>query len=107
MRRWNSLRNKNKARSEKKHARRRFAEHFDKELSNHDYDTLVKQIKDNKAEFVEKQSNRVSVFKVKTGDITAIAVYDKSRKTIITFITEEMAKSGIGRIQLDEEKSLI
>jgi hypothetical protein len=102
MHRWNLFRQRSKTKAERRHAIRRFAQRFPKELTNHEYDELVRQIQSGRAKFIEKQSNRVSVFEVKTSGITAIAIYDKSRKTIITFITPEMAaEEGNGPIKLD------
>lgn len=100
MKRWNLLRHRSKTDAEKKHAMRRFAQRFPRELTSLEYDFLVKHIQDGKAKFIEKQSNRVSVFQVKINEVTAIAVYDKSRKTIITFLNEEMADGQNGPISL-------
>lgn len=41
------------------------------------------------AKFVEKQSNRVTVFDVEIRGIEARVVYDKERKSIITAVTPD------------------
>lgn len=94
------MKNRSKAVAEKRHAMRRFAQRFPRELTDDEYNSLIKQIQSGKARFIEKQSNRISIFQVKIEDITAIAVYDKSRKTIITFLNKEMANGRNGPISL-------
>jgi hypothetical protein len=96
--RHKSKRSKNKADTQRKHAMRRFTERFSKELRDCEYDLIIKHIQTNQAKFIEKQSNRLSVFKVRVENINAFAVYDKQRKTIVTFINETMAIEGNGPI---------
>ena len=81
---------KNKHISQKKHAIRRCNERLDLQLSDHDYDELVDKIKNNEAVFHSKQSNRISRFKINVKGTETIAVYDKQRKTIVTFLTDEI-----------------
>ena len=49
---------------------------------------LVKKIQANELEFVERQSNRVSVFRYKFCEKSYRLVYDKTRKQIITILFE-------------------
>jgi len=75
-----------KASCQRRHARNRALQRFDLELTRKDLDFLVQQIQDNKAKFVERQSHRVSVFKILYKEKDMKVVYDKQRKTIVTFL---------------------
>ena len=81
-------RKKNKHISQKKHALRRCAERLGINLTDKAYNELVDDISNNRAVFHSKQSNRVSRFKVTIDGTEVIAVYDKHRKTIVTFLHE-------------------
>lgn len=81
---------KNKHISQKKHAIRRCNQRLGFLLSDNEYDTLVQSIQDGNATFHSKQSNRISRFKLDIRGVEAIAVYDKHRKTIVTFLTEDI-----------------
>lgn len=50
---------------------------------------LIKKIQNNELEFVEKQSNRVTVFRFSYQDKIYRLVYDKTRKQIITVLFEK------------------
>ena len=61
------------------HAKRRALERFDIFLFDEEYRDLATSIRRGKAEFVKKQSNRVSLHRVKlSGGQDAIAVYRKT-----------------------------
>ena len=61
------------------HAKRRALERFDIFLSDEEYRDLATSIRRGKAEFVKKQSNRVSLHRVRlSGGQDAIAVYRKT-----------------------------
>ena len=79
---------KNKHISQKKHALKRCSQRLGVDLQEQEYNDLLKKIQNNEAVFHSKQSNRVSRFKVSIRGKEAIAVYDKHRKTIITFLFE-------------------
>jgi len=49
---------------------------------------LVKKIQNNELEFVERQSNRVTVFRYEYNGELYRLVYDKTRKQIITVLFE-------------------
>lgn len=74
-----------KAKAQRKHARKRSYQRlgfvFDEKQA-------IADIKSQKAEFIEKQSNRVSVWKMEQDGTEFYAIYDKSRKTIVTVMTE-------------------
>ena len=50
---------------------------------------LIKKIQNNELEFIEKQSNRVTVFRFCYQDKVYRLVYDKTRKQIITVLFEK------------------
>jgi hypothetical protein len=50
---------------------------------------LIKKIQANELEFVERQSNRVTVFRYKFKGENYRLVYDKTRKQIITVLFEK------------------
>ena len=73
------------------HARRRLRERFGLYLHpNH----LVQRILEGDAQFLEKQSNRVTVWRVLHNDTPIICFYDKSRKRLVTVITQDMYDEG-------------
>jgi hypothetical protein len=86
-----------KARAQTKHAKRRAFERYGVELNRHQLRELADLIRTGKAEFVEKQSHRVSVFRVPIGDTTARVVYDRQRKTIVTFLPPERSEAATSR----------
>jgi hypothetical protein len=81
---------RSKRKAQKAHARRRAAERFGICLTNESYRDLVRQIQSNQAKFVEKQSNRVTLWEVDFAGKKAVAVYDKSRHTVITLWDKEI-----------------
>ena len=74
------------------HARKRAEERFGLSLSSADTRFIIEMIQSGEARHIEKQSNRLSVFAVPYGIRTLFAVYDRQRKTVVTFLTEEMVK---------------
>lgn len=77
---------KNKHIQQKKHAIKRCGERLGIDLTDRDYDELIKEIQEGKAIHHSKQSNRVSRFKITIQGEEVLAVYDKHRKTIVTFL---------------------
>ena len=65
---------------------RRYAERFDCELGRKEYEVLCRRIQSGQGEYLEAQSRRVTVWRLDE----VIAVYDRQRKRIVTFLTEEM-----------------
>lgn len=72
------------------HAKKRAKERYGVDFTTSDLKNLIDKIQNRKALLIEKQSLRLSVFKV---DIYYV-VYDKKRKEIVTFLTEEMANNN-------------
>jgi catabolite regulation protein CreA len=66
------------------HFKKRVKQRYDLEINRFVYQQLVDQIQDGQAEFIQKQSNRISVFWVMYDDIRIRVIYDKSRKTLVT-----------------------
>ena len=81
-----------KFQNEKSHAKTRFKERYNKDLNSGDYNECIQKIQNNQAEFLRRQCNRVTIWRLKVAGQTAIAVYDKNRHAIVTFLTEEMVK---------------
>lgn len=83
-----------KKKRQKHHAQRRARERFGIYLTDNDVNEIIKMIQNasKKVLFVEKQSNRVSVFQVTYGDEVFGVVYDKIRKMIVTVLKKEWLK---------------
>ena len=78
-----------KRKSQLKHSLQRASLRAGADLKQHEYNKLLTDIQDGNAEFVERQSNRVTKFKVELEGKEFIAVYDKHRKVIVTFLYPE------------------
>ena len=70
------------------HAKRRSRQRYGISLSDYDYLQIVKLIQDDKAEFLEHQTQRVAVYKVEYKGDLFIAVYDQQRENICTFLPD-------------------
>jgi hypothetical protein len=66
------------------HTKDRSSLRYEVVLTNADLKILVQKIKAGKGEFVEKQTNRVTKWKIIYKDLLWSLVYDKERHTIIT-----------------------
>ena len=69
-----------------RHASNRLQQRFGMTLTKDMEHRIVCLIRAGKTSFVKDTSNRVSVHRVKIGDLFAKVAYDKIRKRIITFI---------------------
>lgn len=81
--------------SQSMHARKRAIERFGLKYNRFVRKELVKMIQNGKAEFIEKQSNRVSKWRILYDGRWIDVIYDGRRKTIVTFLyidEEENAK---------------
>lgn len=74
-----------KKKNVKKHFQKRSLERVGVLLNEKE---LVRKIQNHELEFVERQSNRKTVFRLKYLDKTYRIVYDKLRKQIITILFE-------------------
>lgn len=77
---------KTKREAEIKHCLRRLSERF--QSGDETYDEILSAIREGRAEFVYRQSNTRTIFKVDD----MYAVYNKLRKTVITVLTQEMLR---------------
>jgi hypothetical protein len=71
------------------HALQRAKERYSINLSIDDYLDLVRQIQNGEAKFVERQSNRVTLFEIQIKNFAVVVVYDKKRHVIVTFLPPE------------------
>lgn len=77
------------ARIRLRHAKRRAWERFGWNLSDAELRGLANRVRRREASFVEKQSNRVSLFDLRYRGKTCRVAYDKSRQSILTFLNVE------------------
>lgn len=87
-------RNYSKASSQEFHAKKRALERYGLDLSNNDLFEIIKNIKSGYAEHIQKQTNRLKLYKTLVKQTDVYVVYDKSRKTVVTFLTKEMAENN-------------
>ncbi len=71
------------------HAQRRALERYDLEYTNELKEGIIAKIMNGNAAFVDRQSNRVSIFDVEVQGKSVRVVYDKQRKNIASFIPKE------------------
>jgi hypothetical protein len=75
-----------KAEAQRRHAKRRAKERIGINLDDEFYDELVLMIQRGKAEFAGRDSKAFSKWRFYFNSKPYIAVYDKKRKTIVTFL---------------------
>ncbi len=75
--------------AQRMHTKTRSIQRFGVRLSDNQYAHLIESIQSQKATFVKSQSLRVKLWRVTLSDgSTAVAVYDKKRKTICTLLPD-------------------
>lgn len=86
----------NKKDQQRDHAKRRFAERLGVKFSQYLNDMLLNKIYTNQFKFIEKQSNRISVYEMtftprqidmiygEPKELTVHVVFDRVRKTLVT-----------------------
>lgn len=79
--------------AQKRHAKQRALQRYGIDLNKTLLRTWVEQIHSGSAKFLERQSNRVSVFEITYNDKQIPVVYDRIRKTIVTALPTEYYKS--------------
>lgn len=72
--------------SQRLHAKKRFLERLDMVITTADIDGMVKSIQANKAKFVERQSNRRSLWDVEFASKILRVVYDNRTKVVVTVL---------------------
>ena len=98
-----SLRSKKHA--QRHHAKQRALQRYGWQFNRHDLNLLAKRIQRGDARFVEKQSNRVTVWDIDINGETARVVYDKLRGQIVTFLPKECVHAETGSLQDSSEVS--
>lgn len=89
----------NKTRSCRIHAKKRALERYNLEVDRKLLNWFAEQIKNNKAIFFRRRSNRVTNWIVRYKEQDYLVSYDKQRKTIITFLPKEkMDKNTIDKV---------
>jgi hypothetical protein len=78
-----------KGKSERFHARQRFGERMGMTLTRRVHRELVARIREGKATFVERQSNRITLWRMDIRGESCVVVYDKDRKNIVTVLEDE------------------
>lgn len=85
---------KSKKHAQRTHAKLRAFQRYGWNFNRHEMNALKNRIQNGEAHFVEKQSNRVSVFDIDINGETARVVYDRTRHQIITFLPKEAISSN-------------
>lgn len=80
-----------KAKAQVRHARQRFAERHQLDVSARELGLMVKMIQSGQGTFVRRTSLRASVWDIEFEGRTRRVVYDKHRKTIVTVLPVEVA----------------
>lgn len=83
-----------KASCQRAHAKRRALQRYSLILNRQDLDDIVSKIKSRDAEFVERQSNRVTIWRLSFKETLIRVVYDSLRHTIVTFLPLEPKSSN-------------
>ena len=78
-----------KAKDLRIHANKRLRQRHGMPLCNKLRNTLIKAVQDDEAVFVERQSNRVTVWEYTVDGELLRFVYDKKRKEIVTFLPHD------------------
>lgn len=77
---------KAKERAQRRHAKERAFQRYGVWCTDQDLDFIVAQIQADEAKFVYRQSRRITLWDVEWADQTVRVVYDKTRKTVVTFL---------------------
>jgi len=80
------------------HSFKRVKERYELELNKTEIKEIISLIQSNQAEFVIKESNRVSHFRVPYKDKKLYVVYDRKRHMTITFLPEVLKENHIENI---------
>ena len=72
-----------------KHAKIRCFQRFGIFPSNTEIQAIIKDIQEGTAKFLQKQTNRISVFGITFHGIEMEVCFDKGRKTLVTFLPPE------------------
>lgn len=87
-----SKRKSNKAKAQKRHSTIRALQRFGISL---DHKKAIEAIQGNTATFIERQSNRLTVWLIEQDSKRFPVVYDSTRKTIVTVLPNEWLKRQV------------
>ena len=73
-----------------RHVKRKFWLRWNIDLTDELHRRFVEMIKNREGELIEKQSNRVWVWKIKYKEKAMTVVYDKTRNSLITVLPENV-----------------
>lgn len=91
-----------KSACQKKHAKNRARERFQIIFNNQQLKDIVQKIQKNQLKFIERQSNRITIWELSLPDNkSCCVVYDKMRKTIVTFLPRDW--KDIPEVETDEQ----
>lgn len=96
----NSFTYMTKKEAQRSHAKRRALERYGLQLNRFDIKTIIKMIQTQNAFFIESQSHRLKKYQITYKSTTAIVIYDKLRKEIVTFLPKE--NNELAEIQKNE-----
>jgi hypothetical protein len=83
-----------KAKTERRHALRRFRERFGFSVHDHEYVEIVRKIQNNEAKYLARQSNRVTLWQQNVRGEEVVLFYDKMRKEIVTVLNISQTQWG-------------
>ena len=83
-----------KARSQFLHSANRMYERFGVTMGKHMFREFVTDIQQGRAEFVQRRSNRVTLWRIVHEGHPIVCVYDKLRKTIVTVLHDREYKDS-------------
>lgn len=79
-----------KSTSQRIHFRERLYQRFGYDIDDVTYEAIIKKIRSNKAKFVYRQSNRLTVWIVDCNGAPIKVVYDSHSKTLVTALLPSM-----------------
>ena len=74
---------------QRRHAQRRAFERYGVVMGKKQQDQICQLIRSDRCTLLKKQSNRVSIYKVKYEEVEFIVVYDKIRNSLATFLPKD------------------
>lgn len=74
---------------QQEHAKRRCRERLGFTLTPEDEQQIIHKIQNGIATFIERQSNRISLFGVMLRGTETVVVYDRVRKVVVTLIPRD------------------
>lgn len=87
--------NRSKADAQRFHFKTRALQRFGLRISDGALQQIIRQIQSGRAEFIERQSNRITMFRVGLRDgSSARVVYDSKRKTLVTIMEDTAAPTS-------------